>query len=344
MIEIDGSFGEGGGQILRSALTLSLLTSKPFTLRNIRARRKPKPGLQPQHLASVRAAAAIGSAKIAGDSIGSSVLTFEPGPIVPGKYRFPIGTAGATGLVLQTVYLPLAWQAAGPSEVILEGGTHVSTSPCFHFLDSTWRAYLEKLGLRLRLEMVRPGFYPRGGGQVIAHIQPCSAIHPMHMTKCPPITRATGFSAVAGLPDHVVKRQARRAVERLKRAGIEAEIEQREWEGGPGSVLGITLDQAPVPSFFFGLGARGKPAESVADEAADQAIAFAESGAPVDSHSADQIVLPLALSKGASEIRVQTITKHLTTNIAVIRMFIERSIECDGEEGASGYVRFGNEL
>ena len=344
MIEIDGSQGEGGGQVLRSALSLSLLTRKAFRMHAIRARRKPKAGLQPQHLASVRAAAAIGAATIAGDSIGSSVLTFEPGPVQPGKYRFPIGTAGATGLVLQTVYLPLAWQANGPSEVVLEGGTHVSTSPCFHFLDTTWRAYLAKLGLHLRLEMVRPGFYPRGGGQVIVYIQPCSAIKPLRLMDTPPIYTAVGFSAVAGLPDHVAKRQARRAVERLHRAGIEAEFAQQEWEGGPGSVLGITLDQAPVPTFFFGLGARGKPAETVADEAADQAIAFAKSAAPVDAHSADQILLPLVLASGASEFRIAAITKHLTTNIDVIRMFVDRSIEFDGAEGSPGVVRVGSEL
>jgi RNA 3'-phosphate cyclase len=339
MIEIDGSLGEGGGQVLRSALALSLITGKPFTLRNIRAKRKPKPGLQPQHLASVRAAAAIGSARISGASIGSSVLTFEPGPVAPGRYRFPIGTAGATALVLHTVYLPLAWQASGPSEVVLEGGTHVSNSPCFHFLDTTWRAYMERLGLRLRAEMVRSGFYPRGGGQVIAHIQPCALIRPLQLTKCQPITRAIGFSAVAGLPEHVGKRQARRAVERLDRAGIEAKIELQEWEGGPGSVLGLICDEAPVPTFFYGLGERGKLAETVADEAAEQAIAFASGAAPVDPHSSDQLVLPLALSQGASEFRVQSITKHLTTNIDIIRMFVERSIECEGEEGAEGLVR-----
>jgi RNA 3'-phosphate cyclase len=343
MIEIDGSFGEGGGQILRSALALSLLTGKAFKLYNIRARRKPKPGLQPQHLMSVRAAVTIGSAKITGDSIGSSVLNFEPGPVVPGKYRFAIGTAGATSLVLHTIYLPLALQA-GPSEIVLEGGTHVSTSPCFHFLEKTWTAWMMRLGIRMRLEMIRPGFYPRGGGQVIAHIQPTTAIRSLKAKECPAITKATGFSAVAGLPDHVAKRQARRAVERLKRKGIEAEIEQQEWEGGPGSVLGIVFDEAPIPTFFFGLGERGKPAEKVADDAADQAIAFAEAGAPVDEHSADQIVLPLAFAKGASEFRVQRITKHLTTNIAVIRTFIDRDIVCEGEEGAIGVVRIGNEL
>lgn len=344
MLEIDGSFGEGGGQILRSALALSLLSGKPFKLFNIRARRKPKPGLQPQHLASVRAAATIGSAKITGASVGSSVITFEPGPVAAGNYRFDIGTAGATALVLHTVYLPLAWKQNGPSEVIFTGGTHVNNSPCFHFLDFTWRKYLEKIGINIRLKMTRPGFYPRGGGEVVAHIQPTAAIQPLHLTKRQPITKASGFSAMAGLPDHVAKRQARRASVRLEDAGIAANFEQQEWQGGPGSVLGITLDEAPVPTSFFGLGARGKPAEAVADEAADEALAFVQADAPVDAHSADQIVLPLALAKGPSEYRVGNMTKHLTTNIAVIRMFLEREITCEGEEGSPGSVRIGGEL
>ena len=341
MLEIDGSLGEGGGQILRSSLALSLLTGKPFQLRNIRAKRKPKAGLQPQHLMSVRAAATIGSAKIAGDSIGSSVLTFEPGPVTPGKYRFAIGTAGATALVLQTVYLPLAFRTNGPSEVTFEGGTHVTTSPCFHFLDVTWRAYLEKMGVRIRLEMTRPGFYPRGGGQVVAHIQPASKIQGLMLTQCPPITKVSGFSAVAGLPDHIAKRQARRAIERFERVGIEAAIETVEWPGGPGSVVGLILKEPPIPTFFYGLGDRGKPAEKVADEAVNQAIAYAEAKSPVDEHSADQILLPLVLSESQSEFRVQTVTRHLTTNIAVIKMFIDREIVCEGEEGKPGVVRIG---
>ena len=194
MIDIDGSFGEGGGQILRSALTLSLITGKPFHLRKIRASRKPKPGLQPQHLASVRAAATIGSAKVSGDSLGSSDLAFHPGPVAPGKYRFPIGTAGATGLLLQTIYLPLAWKQSDPSEVIIEGGTHVTSSPCFHFLDVTWRVYLKKMGLKLALEMKRPGFYPRGGGSIVPHIQPCQALHGLNLTREIALESVTGFS------------------------------------------------------------------------------------------------------------------------------------------------------
>lgn len=340
MLEIDGSLGEGGGQILRTSLALSLITGTPFHLSRIRAGRS-KPGLQPQHLMSVRSSGEIGHARVTGDAIGSQDLTFHPGRVQAGRYRFSIGTAGSTGLVLQTLYLPLAWHASTPSEATLEGGTHVSTSPCFHFLDTTWRAYMERLGLRIRMTMERTGFYPRGGGQVQVVIHPCERIRPLQLTQRLALTKASGFSAVAGLPDHVARRQARRATVRLRDAGIEADIALEEWQGGPGSVLAIVFPEAPVPTLFFGLGARGKPAEAVADEAVDQALAYRNSEAPVDTHSADQIVLPLALADGPSEFQVAEITAHLTTNIAVIRRFIDRDISCEGEPGKAGIVRIG---
>jgi RNA 3'-terminal phosphate cyclase (ATP) len=336
-LELDGSFGEGGGQILRSSLALSLLTARPFHLRNVRARR-PKPGLQPQHLMSVRSAATIGAAQVRGASIGSTDLVFEPGPVSAGNYRFDIGTAGATGLVLQTLYLPLALRGAAPSEVTLVGGTHVKTSPCFSFLDMTWRAYLERIGVRVALRMLRPGFYPRGGGVVVAHVQPAQRPRGVTFRERGPVT-VRGFSAIAGLPDHIARRQARRATYRLAQFGIDAEIEQEEWEGGPGSVLGLIADTDPAPALFFGLGARGKPAETVADEAADQAIAYLRAApAAVDAHSADQIVLPLALAEGPSTFRVAAVTEHLRTNIAVIQQFVERAIVCEGEQGERGVV------
>src|SRR5262245_55743460 len=169
-VELDGSFGEGGGQILRTSLALSLLTGTPFHLRNIRARRS-KSGLQPQHLKSVQSAAAVGNARVVGASPGSSDRVFEPGEVRGGKFHFDIGTAGSTGLVLHTLYLPLALRAGQPCELELVGGTHVTTSPTFHFLDITWRAYLALMGLHVRLRMDRPGFYPRGGGVVRAFIQ-----------------------------------------------------------------------------------------------------------------------------------------------------------------------------
>jgi RNA 3'-phosphate cyclase len=315
------------------------VTGQAFHLRNIRARR-PKPGLQPQHLMSVRAAAQVGQAEMRGASPGSTDLTFEPGEVVPGKYHFAIGTAGATGLVLQTVFLPLALRTAGPSEVVLQGGTHVSTSPCFHFLDATWRAYLERLGLHLKLRMVRPGFYPRGGGVVEAHIQPCPRLHGLTLSVRGPMKTASGFSAVAGLPEEIARRQARRARNRLKASGLTVDIREESWSGGPGTVLAVQLDTRPAPTLFFGLGARGKPAERVADEAVDLVMAYleADSGA-VDAHSADQLVLPLALAEGPSELSVAEVTMHLTTNVAVIRRFVEREVICEGAEGQPGTVR-----
>lgn len=339
MIELDGSQGEGGGQVLRTSLALALLTGQAFHLCNVRARRK-KPGLQPQHLMSVRAAGEVGRAQLRGVSLGSSDLTFEPGPIVPGKYEFAIGTAGATGLVLQTVCLPLALGATLPSEVIVRGGTHVRTSPCFHFLDATWRAYLEPMGIRVKLRMARPGFYPRGGGAVEMHVQPCARPVGVRLGPRLKIKKATGFSAVAGLPEHIAQRQARHAAHRLRAAGIDADIREEQWEGGPGTVIAVQLPTAPAPTLFFSIGERGKPAEKVADDAAAQAIDYLRADpAPVDLHSADQLVLPLALAEGPSEYGVARVTQHLLTNVDVIRRFVDRSIVVEGEEGSAGTVR-----
>ena len=338
LLELDGSFGEGGGQILRTSLALALLTKKGFHLRNIRAGRS-KPGLQPQHLQSVRAAAVIGNAQTRGASQNSTDLVFEPGPVTAGKYRFDIGTAGATGLVLHTVCLPLAIRGETPSMLTLTGGTHVRASPCYHFLETTWRRYLAAMGVRLSMKLVRPGFYPRGGGMVEVAIQPAERLHGCRFIDRGPL-RASGFSAVAGLPEDIARRQARRARFRLEQDGLKVELREESWDGGPGTVIGIELNTAPAPTLFFAIGERGKPAERVADEAVDQVIAYLHAGrALVDPHSGDQLVLPLALANGPSEYHVSEVTRHLTTNIAVVRQFLDCSIICEGDEGQPGVVR-----
>jgi RNA 3'-terminal phosphate cyclase (ATP) len=340
MIDLDGSFGEGGGQILRSSLTLALLTGQPFRLRNVRARRS-RPGLQPQHLTAVRAAAEIGQAQTRGASVGSSQLEFEPQTVNPGNYRFAIGTAGATTLVLHAVYLPLAL-CFTPSNLTFEGGTHNDHAPCYHFLATTWQSYLAHIGLPLTLHLDLPGFYPRGGGRFTANIPGGAKLRGLTLVDRSPITRAIGFSAVSGgLPDHIARRQAGRAREQLEAAGLEVDLGFETWHGGPGSVLALTLDEAPVPTLFFGLGARGKRAEAVADEAVEQALAYRAAGAPVDEHSADQLILPLAFAEGASEYRVSRVTTHLLTNVEVVRKFIPRRIAIEGSEGEPGAVRIG---
>ncbi len=339
MVELDGSEGEGGGQILRSSLALSILTGRPFKLINIRANRS-KPGLQPQHLMCVRAAAAISKATYKGGTVGSAVLYFEPGTLVPGKYTFSIGTAGSTSLVLHTIYLPLALRGTQPSEITITGGTHNEHAPCYHFLETTWAAYMARLGISIELEMIRPGFYPRGGGEIRAIIHPCSHLQGLTLTNCPELTTAGGFSACAGLPESVARRQARRMSVRLEAEGVESHIPTEEWQAAnPGSVAAVIFRQLPVPPLFFGLGERGKPAESVADDAADEAIAFREAKCPVDPHSADQLLLPLALSPEASEYRTSRITTHLTTNVATVRKFVDRAIALDAEEREPGTVR-----
>jgi RNA 3'-terminal phosphate cyclase (ATP) len=338
LVQLDGSFGEGGGQILRSSLALSLLTGRPFRLRNIRARRT-KPGLQPQHLMSVQAAAEIGSAKLRGASIGSTTLDFEPGAVVAGEYRFRIGTAGATGLVLHTVYLPLAL-ASSPSKVIIEGGTHVPHSPCFHFLEYTWRPYLGLLGLDIGLRMERPGFYPRGGGHIEADIRPTGAPRALNIDAAKPVTHVRVLSGVAGLPEHVRRRQAQRAADRLGERGLDVDVREELWPGGPGTMLGVELLTEPVPTFFFSLGERGKPAEKVADEAVAQAEAFLDANPPgIDEHSADQLILPLAFALGGSTFCTACVSSHLLTNIQVIQHFLPRHIDCEGADGEPGVIR-----
>lgn len=337
MIKLDGAMGEGGGQILRSALALSLLTGKPFHLRRIRARR-PKPGLQPQHLMSVRAAMAVGQAEAHGASLGSAELTFWPGSVQSSDYRFDIGTAGATGLVLHTLYLPLALRGSRTSTLTLVGGTHVSTSPCFHFLETTWRPFMERFGMSIRLEMIRPGFYPRGGGEIVCKIDPVSQLVGLRAEARGPV-RISGFSAVAGLTSDIARRQARQAERRLKAADQEISVREENWVGGPGTVLGLVAHTAPVDVLFFGLGERRKPAERVADEAVDQLLAYLDSPtAAVDPHSADQILLPLVFAPGPSCFTVSEITDHLTTNLDVIRRFLDRDIHIEGKPGRPGRV------
>ena len=342
ILEIDGSLGEGGGQVLRTSLALSLITGQPFRLRKIRAGRA-KPGLAAQHLMSVKAAAEIGQAKVRGAQLGSCELQFEPGTVSAGDYHFKIGTAGATSLVLHTIYLPLAL-AGGESTITIEGGTHVKASPCFDFLARTWAAYMKALDIPIDLHLDRVGFYPRGGGMIRARIGPAPKIRSFAGMTTKTITKATIFYGTAGLPSHVGERLVQQATSELQTLGLEIETHQENWQGGPGCMLGIELPTAPAPTFFFGLGERGKPAEAVAREAVEQVTSFLLLETfGVDEHSADQLLLPLALSDGTSQFSVASISSHLLTNAAVIQRFVYCSIRCEGKVGEAGVVSIQGE-
>ena len=337
LLDIDGSFGEGGGQVLRTSLALSLITGQGFHLRHIRAGR-PKPGLQPQHLMSVRAAATVGNAATRGVSLGSTDLVFEPGEVRAGTYRFDIGTAGATGLVLHTIYLPLALRGQAASDLTIIGGTHVRTSPAYPFLDRTWRLYLRPMGLEVRLDLERPGFYPRGGGVLLAGIPAVEGLKACSFLERDEEKTATGVAGVASLDDGIARRMARVARRGLEELGLEADIAEERWQGGPGCSIALHLG-----SFTACVaGERGKPAEKVAQEAVEEVAAYLLAApAAVDLHSGDQILLPQALAPGRSEYTVAQVTRHLTTNAGIIQRFLEREIVIEGTEGEPGRVMIG---
>jgi len=339
MLWIDGSLGEGGGQVLRTALALSLFTGKPFRIESIRAGR-PKPGLSAQHLRSVEAAAALGRARVEGATQGATALTFEPQEIRPGAYRFDVGTAGATSLVLQTVAVPLAL-APGASRMTITGGTHVPWSPSFDYLARQWVPALRGLGFRLEVSLARAGFYPPGGGEIEARFGP-GAGRPTGLRARDPgrLLGVTGTSAVARLDSSIAERQARRAQERLEHLDVRVAIETVRVDApSPGTFLFLEAQFENARCCASGLGGRGKPAERVADEAVDEVEAFLRSGAAVDAHLADQLLLPLALASAESEFTTVRVTRHLTTNAAVIGLFLPGVwIGIEGDEGASGCV------
>ena len=338
MIAIDGAKGEGGGQILRSALTLSLMTERHFRILNIRARRT-KPGLRPQHLVSVNAAASVGQAQVEGACLGSREIEFRPSSIHPGSYRFEIPTAGSTSLVLQTVFLPLS-TADSPSEIEIIGGTHVPWSPCFHYLEGNWLRAMGLLGFRADLGLEIAGFYPQGGGRIRALVQPLmERIAPLKRNHRGDLLRVRGLSTSSNLPESIAQRQRTRAVKRLADLGCQVEIEVQTLPSpGKGTLLLLQAEFESGQACYFGLGARGKSAERVADEAVDALHAFLRGEGVVDEYLADQLLLPLAFADGDSEFRASKITQHLLTNAEVIRAFDAAEIDIRGELDQPGVI------
>lgn len=328
--------GEGGGQVLRSALTLSMITGRSIRITEIRSGRS-RPGMRPQHLASAKAARDICGGLLNGAAIGSTSLDFEPGSVRGGRYRFDIGTAGAVTLVLQTVFLPLSL-AAEPSEVEITGGTHVPWSPCFDYLQSNWLPALEEAGYRASLKLAQAGYYPRGGGALRARIQPSHAIHPLEITRRGALRQLTVLSAVSRLPLSIAERQRDRALRRLGAAGrVTAQLQEIPG-AGPGTFLAIQASYAGGRSCFFGLGRKGKPAERVADEAVNQWEDFQSTDGAIDRYLADQLLLPLALAEGSSRLKTEKVTGHLATLAALIPLFLPVDIQIDAGQDGSALV------
>lgn len=332
-LQLDGSEGEGGGQILRTALSLSICTGTPFRIVNIRAKRKT-PGLMRQHLTAVQAAAEICGATVEGGRAGSQSLSFAPGPIRGGNYRFSIGTAGSCTLVFQTI-LPALLRADAPSRVELHGGTHNPLAPPFHFLERAFLPLLRRMGAEVSLELQRCGFYPAGGGEFIAHINPAPLV-PLTLDEPGPRRHAYAESFIAALPLHI----ARRELEVVgKRMGWPAErllMRGLSNDQGPGNALLITLEQENVTEVFAGFGEKGVTAEAVAERTAKEALRYLASGAAVGPHLADQLLLPLALAGGGS-FTASALSRHAVTNAEVIRRFLD--IDIRTEELGNGAAR-----
>ena len=343
MIEIDGSYGEGGGQVLRTSLALSILTGEAVHITNVRGRRS-KPGLQPQHLKAVDAAAAISRAEVQGAALHSAELTFTPGELRTGRYKFDIGTAGSTSLVLQTIFLPLSL-AGSASTVLISGGTHVPNAPCYHYLELQWLPFMRRLGFDAKLIMEEAGFYPEGGGKIIATIRPAAKISPLILEDRGEFAALSGLSAVANLDTSIADRQKRQALGRLLRQYPTTRIKLTHLPSRfKGTLLLLqTFFQPPESEIypagcFYGLGARSKPAERVADEAVDELELFLASNGAIDAHLADQILLPLAVASGISRFHTARVTRHLLTNAWVIGEFTDTRIAIEGEMDEPGWV------
>jgi RNA 3'-terminal phosphate cyclase (ATP) len=332
VIEIDGSFGEGGGQILRTSLSLSLASGKAFQIDKIRAGRE-RPGLLRQHLTAVLAAAEVGGAEVEGATLGSSSMTFSPGKVKAGEYRFMVGTAGSGTLVFQTV-LPALMLANASSCISIEGGTHNSAAPPFDFLERTFLPLLERIGVRVRLEFLRYGFYPAGGGCFHAHVEPLACSAPLELGERSEIESRRIVAVVANLPGHIAVREIETASKMLNWDRGCGQIEQTKNSPGPGNVVMIEVGSPEVTEIFTAFGQVGVAAEKVAATAARDVRQYLASRAVAGEHLADQLLLPMSLLAGGS-FTAQKINLHARTNMTVISRFLPVRFETQEEAGCT---------
>ncbi len=328
-IELDGSTGEGGGQILRTALALSMCTGKPIAINRIRAKRL-KPGLMRQHLTCVQAAKAVSSAKVQGDELGSQNLAFEPGTVSAGEYTFNVGSAGSCTLVLQTV-LPALMLAPHASQVTLTGGTHNPMAPPYHFLERSFAPLLRQLGVGIDLNLRRHGFYPAGGGECSAAIRPAaSGLVPFDLTERGAAAERYAECLAPALPHTVAVRELAAIGSALGWSGDQLRTPAVRQNEGPGNAM-ATIHYQNVGELFSSFGEKGVSAEQVATALAKQVKAFLVSDGALGPHLADQWMLPLALAVaakgGEAAFTCSEMTQHAKTNIGVIEKFLPMRFE-----------------
>lgn len=330
MLTIDGSAGEGGGQILRTSLGLSLATGTPVRLEKIRAGRK-KPGLLRQHLTAVEAAARIGAARVEGAAPGSQALSFIPGPVSPGSYHFAVGSAGSATLVLQAV-LPALMTASAPSQLTLEGGTHNPWAPPFDFLNKAFLPLLGRMGAKVTASLERRGFYPAGGGRFKVAIESAAKLAPIELTERGEVRSLSARAVIASLPANI----ARRELEVLKRTISPDPVvaEEDNDSPGPGNAVMVEVACEHVTELFTGFGQLGVSAETVAERTAREVRRYLDAGVPVGEHLADQLMIPLALAGGGA-IHTVALSRHSTTNLEVIGNFLNAKFTIQPLDGGN---------
>jgi RNA 3'-terminal phosphate cyclase (ATP) len=352
-ITLDGAQGEGGGQVLRTALSLSAVTGRPFRIERIRENRL-KPGLRPQHLAAVRATSLLTDALVTGDEVGSVRISFDPRrPVRPGAWTFDIGTAGSAPLLFQTLCWPMAL-AGAPSQATLLGGTHQDHAPSFHYLALVWAPAVARLGFQFDLSLQRAGFYPEGGGELTATVHPARPMPPLDLRHRGTLVEAEVLSFVAGLDFSVAERQAERAERRMREAGVLCQVRSVPLPTGSsrGSHVLVVSSFERTRSGHGATGEQGRDAERTADAAVEAFGRFLDGRAAVDPKLGDQLLLPAALVAAGRIARppgvasstlftVSEVTRHLTTNAAVVRAFLPVEVVVTGDEGGEGTVEVG---
>ena len=319
MIEIDGSLGEGGGQVLRTSLSLSVITGKPFRIKGIRANRR-KSGLMRQHLTCVRAAAEISGAKMSGAELESTELTFEPGPVKGGDYTFSVGSAGSVTLVFQTV-LPALLMADEPSSLVLEGGTHNPMAPSFDFLDRCFRPVLAGMGGEVSMRLISHGFFPAGGGRMEAEIEPIKEWKRLDLTEVGEVTNRQGQVLLSHLPDDIGQRQIRMLKNKLNWPVDCFEFKQVKPAHGPGNAVVVDLQRGDHVEVFTGFGQRNVSSGKVIQQLIYEIREYIASDAAVGEYLSDQLMLLLALSR-RGQYRMVKASSHAWTNLSVIDTFL----------------------
>lgn len=326
MLIIDGSLGEGGGQILRSSLTMSLITGQPFRMTRIRAGRK-RPGLLRQHLTAVRAAAAVGGARVEGDRLGSQELTFHPASVRAGDFELDVGSAGSATLVLQTVLPPLL-VASAPSRLLLEGGTHNPFAPPFDYLQRVFLPLVARMGATVEVSLERAGFYPAGGGRFRVTVRPAPRLERLELVERGAVRHQQARALLSRLPRQIGERELQRVRQQLGWPEEQLRVEEVA-SPGPGNALLLEVESEQLTELFTAFGERGVPAEAVADRAVAAVRRYLAAGVPVGEQLADQLLLPLALA-GGGVFRTLPLSSHTRTNLGVLQSFV--SLEVRSEE------------